>query len=116
MCCRHARIRTRADSHDGRTHVIRLKVDRKNTSLRKRKSLRSEDPTDQESEILKLFSISFNYAKVIICTRKFTYISTSVLNYYYDYRLLGIAYYYVNCYVNLLTVIEISLFDFDDYD
>ncbi|EGI70140.1 hypothetical protein G5I_00897 [Acromyrmex echinatior] len=50
ICCRHARIRTRVDSHDGCTHVIGLKVDGKNTPLRKHKSLRSKDSTNQESE------------------------------------------------------------------
>ncbi|KYN30458.1 hypothetical protein ALC56_15154 [Trachymyrmex septentrionalis] len=50
ICCRHARIRTRADSHDGCTHVIGLKVDGKNTPLRNHKSLRSKDLTNQEAE------------------------------------------------------------------
>lgn len=59
ICCRHAR-NARADSHDGCTHVIRLKVDRKNTPLRKPEFA---DPTDRESGVLKLLSVYPHYEK-----------------------------------------------------
>lgn len=92
ICCRHARIRTRADSHDGCTHVIRLKVDRKNTPLQKYKSLSLKIQRIKKSEV---FIITFGYLwKRYYLRKKVASLHCSILNKLYIY--------YINCYIKII--------------